>query len=326
MDYYEELGLSRTASAEDIRRAYKNLARLLHPDQQQDPELRRLAECQMKRLNAVTAILTDAAERRRYDRELLLPMPAEARPIRSLFRSLAFHQQWVWLAAAAIGTAGLLSYFRSSPGPRADVARARVVATPEATQQQAATGPPAVRARRHIPKARRPEPAPVTTVESESPPTLPSPAIPSATPDLNVHPAAAFVAVPPPAPRPIPRGLAGNWFYAPSKVAEAAEALYPPEFIEMVISTEGRVLSGRYRARYKVSDRAISPEVVFQFRGRASGERADLEWTAGGGGRGRVELRLLSEHRLEVTWSASTLGTSLGLASGTAVLMRRLEF
>jgi curved DNA-binding protein CbpA len=52
MNYYEELGLKPSASAEEIRQAYRELARLLHPDQHQEEGLRR------------------AAERRRYDRRL----------------------------------------------------------------------------------------------------------------------------------------------------------------------------------------------------------------------------------------------------------------
>jgi curved DNA-binding protein CbpA len=33
MNYYQELGFPKTAAAEEVRRAYRSLARLLHPDQ-----------------------------------------------------------------------------------------------------------------------------------------------------------------------------------------------------------------------------------------------------------------------------------------------------
>jgi len=70
MDYYEELGLSRTTSLDEIRHAYRQFARLIHPDQQPDEHLRRLAEIQMKRLNQILEVLTDAVQRREYDRSL----------------------------------------------------------------------------------------------------------------------------------------------------------------------------------------------------------------------------------------------------------------
>jgi len=40
MNYYEELGLRPSASAEEIRQAYRELARLLPPDQQREEGLR----------------------------------------------------------------------------------------------------------------------------------------------------------------------------------------------------------------------------------------------------------------------------------------------
>jgi curved DNA-binding protein CbpA len=49
MTYYEELGLGQDATVEQIRQAHRKLARILHPDQQTDEVLRRLAEIQMKR-------------------------------------------------------------------------------------------------------------------------------------------------------------------------------------------------------------------------------------------------------------------------------------
>jgi len=49
MNYYEELSVGRSASADEIRRSYKRLARLLHPDRCAEDPARVLAELQMKR-------------------------------------------------------------------------------------------------------------------------------------------------------------------------------------------------------------------------------------------------------------------------------------
>ena len=71
MNYYEEFGLPRDASAAKIRQAYKTLARVLHPDALPDEELKGMAERQMKRLNAMLETLLDADKRRAYDASLL---------------------------------------------------------------------------------------------------------------------------------------------------------------------------------------------------------------------------------------------------------------
>ena len=70
MNYYEELGLRQDAALEEIRQAYRVLARLLHPDSQPDARLKAMAECQMKRLNEILAVLTDSQKRRQYDESL----------------------------------------------------------------------------------------------------------------------------------------------------------------------------------------------------------------------------------------------------------------
>ena len=63
-DYYDVLGLSRGASKEEIRKAYRSLARKYHPDKNpDDPE----AESRFKELSEAFAILSDDDERRKYD-------------------------------------------------------------------------------------------------------------------------------------------------------------------------------------------------------------------------------------------------------------------
>lgn len=62
-DLYEILGVPRDASTEDIKRAYRRLAREFHPDVNADPE----AEQRFKEVAGAYEILSDADKRARYD-------------------------------------------------------------------------------------------------------------------------------------------------------------------------------------------------------------------------------------------------------------------
>lgn len=62
-DYYEVLGLARSASADDIKRAYRKLARELHPDVNKSPDAaKKFAEIQQ-----AYDVLSDDAKRKEYD-------------------------------------------------------------------------------------------------------------------------------------------------------------------------------------------------------------------------------------------------------------------
>jgi curved DNA-binding protein len=63
-DYYETLGVARDASAEDIRRAYRKLARKYHPDVNKEPG----AEDRFKQISEAYEVLRDDDKRARYDR------------------------------------------------------------------------------------------------------------------------------------------------------------------------------------------------------------------------------------------------------------------
>jgi len=63
-DYYEVLEVERSASQEEIRRAYRRLARNYHPDVNKSPE----AEARFKEINEAYQVLSDPEKRAAYDR------------------------------------------------------------------------------------------------------------------------------------------------------------------------------------------------------------------------------------------------------------------
>ena len=64
---YEILGVPNTASAEEIKSAYRKLALKYHPDRNPDSTT---AEAQFKEVNEAYRILSDATLRRTYDLDL----------------------------------------------------------------------------------------------------------------------------------------------------------------------------------------------------------------------------------------------------------------
>jgi len=62
-DYYKILGVSKTASPDEVKKAFKKLARKYHPDVNKDPG----AEDKFKEINEAYTVLSDAEKRNFYD-------------------------------------------------------------------------------------------------------------------------------------------------------------------------------------------------------------------------------------------------------------------
>ncbi|HUG09878.1 MAG TPA: J domain-containing protein [Opitutaceae bacterium] len=65
-DYYETLGVASDANADDIKRAFRKLARKHHPDRA-TPANKDVAEAKFKEINEAYEVLGDPEKRKRYD-------------------------------------------------------------------------------------------------------------------------------------------------------------------------------------------------------------------------------------------------------------------
>jgi hypothetical protein len=322
MDHYEELGLDRSASVGQVRQAYKQLARLLHPDQCQDAAVRRLADLQMKRLNQIVQTLSSSAARKSYDRSLALPhAPVSWRP--SPRRNASF----VWIAGTILFLASL-AFFPLTPrstrvesAPKENLVPSPATAVPEAPRRRSkrpfvARQPIRPPSPQSLPDPEAPEPLPLQAMTPQAM-TLPPQAI--------VEPPSPTGPSPPTHAQPSPTdGLAGEWLYV-GTARKRSRDLYQPEYIELRLTRHEGKLRGAYHARYRVPDQAISPVVAFQFEAPASFQKGLLPWRGPDGAEGEVTLTPRSNQILEVTWLATRMGADLGLASGKANLVRKAD-
>lgn len=356
--FYEEIGVAPGASPEEIRNAFRALVRLFHPDHQTDPLLKDIAEKQMRKLNRVYAVLSDPERRRRYDEVL----DGEYKPtivVGPVFKSGL--RQFLGRAgsfAAIVLSAGLLIWLtpESTLGPqsftRDQTARDQYAPPPYTPVSPSAAA--AIDQGRLIASLRSDLRA-VTLERSVAirelnrlrGTELESPSADSATPgelqpEAEVRlPAIAMTELPsgaklppfadatlPQTGNPAALSLAGVWFYAKPPQAEDSKerAVNQPEHIEARISEQNGKIYGRYRARFRVADRVVSPDVNFAFTGTlGAGPQFNFPWTGAGGAKGELALQVISANSLRIEWHATEQGAQQGPDAGAAVLTRWTE-
>ncbi len=340
--YYDQLGVERTATTEEIRRAYRSLVKILHPDHQTDPELKQAAEKQLLRLNRMHSVLCDPTQRAAYDQylvdEVAPPIPVEEDDHKVKLRKFLIRAGFL---AAALMTLALIFWLgsQSSPSeiPSTPVGKqtaARGAELDNLRKQLQQTTKERDQARAELAQFRTPVRTGLTTGRVQFPP-LPVGQSKPAVPVMTELPATAAampqLPVPPPAlpdaaAQPVTRKLAGLWIYVRPKEGQRNEnkLLYLPEFIEMTIKDDNGNLHGKYRARYRVPDQPLSPDVNFEFTGKNINGSCACNWTGIGGARGPINLQITTDNRLRFDWFATERGQQ-GLTNGTAVLIRRPE-
>ena len=341
MTYYEELAVAQDASREEIHQAYRALARLFHPDNQPDPKLKSAAGRQMIRLNEILATLADPQKRRKYDESLIgqkLAVPAAVTPPPPA-PTLRLHRHLPWILACCILVGAGFWYLRSNESGEPVVLGRSVqpaqtlpiVKTPPASGNELP--------KKSLPRPKpSPPPADFKSVASSAPsqpvisvpgPGEPVASVPPAAMKTAGFPAQVAQTIPEtPAPSPAsvvhPATFAGHWFYAPGSHDSQTPGMYPPEFIEFFLSEEQGVLSGKYWARYRIPDRAVSPEVQFRVSGASQkGDATTITWASHDDARGQMKIVLRESNSMEVTWWTTALGRQTALTSGTAVLVRQ---
>ncbi|WP_031496863.1 J domain-containing protein [Bryobacter aggregatus] len=335
MNYYDELDIAPDASPEQIRKAFRGVTRMLHPDLQMDDQMRQLAAAQMRRLNEVMDTLCHPDKRLAYDQSLearqyeMLPVfePSPDGPGRT-----GAAQASVPALGAGLVLGSLAMYCVSVlVRPELEAAKRppnekRVVVTesrkaPAAERQIRQVASPAIQKKLQA-EVPLPPPQPTTDAMPIAEAMVDAPPIERIAPVQPLPATRSAVAAQQPARRIEPRPLEGIWLYAADAKEKPARWAYAAEYVELRVQEREGEIVGAYRSRYKVPNRISQPEVTFRFRGPASSTA--FEWQAAGA-RGTIQLQLQGDNVMEASWTVADSGNIHGLGAGSSTLIRRLN-
>jgi curved DNA-binding protein CbpA len=312
LTYYDDLGLRAGASGEEIRVAYLNLVRLLHPDLSSEPALKRFSENQLKRVSRAYAVLSDPDRRRRYDAQVTGAEDEEpeapATVKRSAGRSRA--RAWItlgWLICAFAGIVGIGWYVSQQAHGPADPAQVSAAPNPPTittpTGSDKAADLDSLRSELASAKAERERALEQTVLQAKELDFLTGRLLAGRLPEGSSR-------------------LSGIWTLPTSKTPSAASA-FNPEAVDLIISAQQDTVQGRFRARYPGMGAPDPPMVRFYFEGKLQNDVANAAWSGEDGSKGEIQLKLSSDNALQLVWSTTQTGKQSGPDSGTLALVRR---
>lgn len=333
MNYYEEFGLTPDASADEIRVSYRLITQVLHPDRYLDQPVKALVELQMKRINGIASTLLNVERRREYDKSL-------SDRTSSSQSAAAFAAGWVrenpiWVLLGVLGVATLFLTEIQSPREAsnlAEVSRTRDVppTVPKAINSKRYAVQMAEKAQRATEKHISPAHAATAKQPWALPKEFPSAVSTEAVDVLSseqIGMRETAVNADPPFPRAAgtaqntePASIIGRWIFTPNPKDPTEGGYYRAEYVDLSLSLSADAVHGNYYARYRVLDRALNPIVEFRFDGKLS--QNSFTWRGDSGSIGKITLALESPNTLKVRWVASSMGNTLSLGSGEAVVYR----